>query len=265
MPSNKSMSIFRSKKVISSIPAFLFVLSFCLLISCAQFEPLPKSQWPVEVKPMFYSTVMVFWEGSGTTHLGHGVIIHSCPKHGTYVLTADHLVDGHANHAIQVGIIDYSFENKADKEFTVFTAKVIYPAETSGAKGNSTDKKLDEVIKQLKMVTEDFALIKLDTDLIFKTAELWMDKASPPEEGTEIVSIYPKRYPYVTPGDMKTQTQQGGITYGQSGSGIFYGNKLVGICTKMLRDTDIGILNPKIPDIITNLNEAGLGYIVNEK
>lgn len=258
------MNSIKKRNISFLMSAFLL---FCLTLSCVQIKPIPRNGWSTEVKPLWHSSVVVFYTNSfWSAGVGNGVIIHSSEKHGTFVLTAYHVVDEHEDN-IKVGILDYSFvdREKAGKEYNVFTGKVVYPKPPS-----PDDDEIDEIKKRItKMMVSlsDFAVIKLDTELIFKSAELWTDEQFPSldDKEVEIISIYPERYPHSHKNKGTIRFENDIVTPGHSGSGIFYKEKLVVILCRVLKDTSVGLLNPKIPDIVKKLSDAGLGYIIKEK
>jgi hypothetical protein len=69
----------------------LAVLAF--LQGCAQTSPLPRSDWPKDRLDAPYAVSIAELASGVVRRFGSGTVIHSCRRHGVFVLTCAHLVD----------------------------------------------------------------------------------------------------------------------------------------------------------------------------
>jgi hypothetical protein len=214
--------------------ALAVALAACLLIA-ACFSPVPQAKWPVKDDPLFASAV---WIEQGAAY-GSGAIIHSSKEHGTFVLTAGHMLqddDGWLapNVQVQVGVYAPSHAAPLGKDHELYEADVV--ATTIRPRPPKADAmaRFAEVNRQFS--GDDLALLRLRTDRLFKSIPIYRGEPAA-VSGTAgfVVAVAPEMYPHrlaMTCAADRIECPKG--AHGNSGAPAIVNGEVVGAFTYLV-------------------------------
>ncbi len=198
--------------------------------------------------------------------IASGAIVHSCPEHGTYVLTAYHAVD----ESSRPGVWVYAHGRKGargDEEDTLlFGADIVYPPEED--LGWGTLGKLNDLFRDMEItLSRDFALLKLRNRETFQPVPIHSrtDKNLPDGTPVQLGAVSPEMFPHFHEFAWSFEYPPEVFQEGHSGGPILLEGALFAIVASALGDSTIVLQRPTVPEMRAHLVKAGLGFVLSER
>ncbi len=195
--------------------------------------------------------------------IASGAIVHSCPEHGTYVLTAYHAVD----EATRPGVWIYAHGRKGAKgdedELLLFGADIAYPPEEDFGWGPLSE--FYDMMRDLEAVlSRDFAILKLRTEDLFETVPIHSrtDKNLPVGTSVRLGAVPPEMFPHLHEFVWSFEYPPEVFQEGHSGGPILLGGALFAIIASTLGDSLIVMQRPTVPEMREHLEKVGLGFLL---
>jgi hypothetical protein len=202
-----------------------------LALTPACYTPVPREDWPNRDDPLFASAVWIHSPGS----LGSGVLIHSSGR-GTYVLTAAHVAcddDGyvHADGEIEVGVWAHSHASAIREPYATYRADVVAATAPRVPTIEDPDAGTSALVDWI--MGKDLAVLRLRTDRRFVPAPLYTGTPDGIHDTlVVVVAVAPEMYPHRKSAlFLEEHICCTDTVDGNSGSPIFAGGKVVGVCS----------------------------------
>ena len=239
----------------------IIILLAVFVASCASYKPIEKSLWPVKENELFKFTVSVIQEDLFNLYTGNGTVIHSCKKHGTYILTSHHIIDEPV--PIRIGILDHCYKNKKEALifYEEFYADQVFPKSCLLKDGS-----LESIFGG------DYAILKLTIPSDRQSPVLFSAQIRKTEDLPSIMepvntcSIIPLKYPHVHKHiDRYSYNFDECNLPGHSGSGFFVNEQLCGVFSHVGKYQILNIFNPCVSKIQKELVKHNLDWIFTQR
>lgn len=244
-----------------------------LLPGCAGTltRPLPPAAWEEEASPaprpeLSYLVTVYQPLGWFTAHYGSGAIVHSCPLHGTYVLTAHHVVS--ENETVGVWAYGRALVNPRGREedLLCFDATIVDPPPEDF--GSGAMRSFARSMRNLAMaLSRDFAVIRLETDELFHSAPLHPggEGVLSPSTKVELGAVPPEGYPHSHAFEWGASGEDIIMQPGHSGAPVLLDGRVVAIVASRFRGSDIPLQRPTVTEMRAHLEEVGLGFVLGPR
>jgi hypothetical protein len=230
-------------------------------------RPLAPGAWPANASPPAADAtyLVTVYQRAGFWHvaLGSGAIVHSCREHGTYVLTAFHVVD----ESDEAGVWIYRRSRAdvpADAEgLERLDAVVIDPAPEDLGWGGAA-----EALRAMRsftlQISRDFAVLKLDTEALFHTLAIHdrTEQSLPAGTPVRLGAVPPEEYPHFHDFTWDHTLPADVFQPGHSGGPILLDGKLFALVASTLAGSDIVLQRPSVPEMRRHLEEVGLDFVL---